>query len=225
MGLIHWIFLIGTVGVSLCFTLYGRWVFWKYAQPQYQTAVTGCEVARFVLDQAKLSQIGVTPLEPTEEYPSSEGLFVEPRVYGGRDFLSILRAARLAFLKGQLSNMTFWIRLKRRVAFVVRFMVLSGWVLLVLGRSVPGLQFFINMGLGCFATVMLMGMFDLPFELETKEKTTALLYQSGSFQMNELMYLKKLNQAIAFRGLSSLIRAPFDQCRCFWKKNRNLYDI
>ncbi len=225
MNLIHWIFLTGTVGVSLCFTLYGQWVFWKYAQPRYQGAITGCEIARFVLDQAGLSQVGVTPLTPSEDYPSSEGLFVEPWVYEGSDFLSILRAARQAFLKGQLSNMTFWVRLKQRVAFVVRFTVFSGWVLLLSGKFIPGAQFLMDVGLGCFVTVMLVAAFDLPFEWEIKEKTTVLLQKSGYFQLNELTYLKKLNQAIALKGLAALIRAPFNQCRGFWQKNGNLYGI
>ena len=225
MNLIHWVFFIGTAGVSLCFTLYGQWVFLKYAQPQYRSAVTGCEIARFVLDQAGLLQVGVTPLESSEEYPSSEGLFVEPQVYEGHDFLSILHAARLAFLKGQLSNMTFWVHLKRRVAFVARFTVFTGWILFLLGSFVPGTQFLINVGLGCFVTVMLMVVFDLPSEQEIKEKTLGLLQRSGSFQLNELMYLKKLNQAIALWGLSTLIRAPFDHCRCFFQKKRDPYGI
>lgn len=225
MRLIHWIFFTATAGVSLGFALYGRWVFWKYAQPRYRGAVTGCEIARFVLDQAGLPQIGVTPLPPSEEYPSSEGLFVEPWVYDGSDFLSILRAARQAFLKGQLSNMTFWVRLKRRVAFVVRFTVVSGWVLLLCGKFVPGLQFLIEIGLGCFVTVMLMMVFDLPIELEIKERTTALLQKSGYFQPNELMCLKKLNQAVALRGLAALIWVPWVQGIGFWPQNRNAYGL
>lgn len=225
MSLIQWFLFIGTVGLSLCFTLHGQWIFWKYVQPHYRNAVTGCEIARFILDQAGLSQIGVTPLALAEEYPPSDGLFVEPQVYEGRDFLSILRAARQAFLKGQLSNMTFWIRLKQRTAFVVRFTVFSGWVLFLLGNFVAGARFLIDLGLGCFVAVMLLAAFDLPFELEIKEKMTALLQSSGAFQLNELMYLKKLNQAMAFWGLSSVIRGPFDQCRCLWERKRNPYGI
>ena len=225
MNLIHWVFFMGTAGVSHCFTLYGQWVFWKYAKPQYRSAVTGCEIARFVLDQAGLPQVGVTPLDPSAEYPSSEGLPVEHGVYEGHDFLSILHAARLAFLKGQLSNVTFWVHLKQRVAFVARFTVFSGWTLFLLGSFVPGAQFLINMGLGCFVTVMLMAAWDLPSEQEIKEKTLGLLQRSGCFQLNELMYLKKLNQAIALWGLSTLIRAPFDQCRHLFQKKKDPYGI
>ena len=151
MNPVHWLFFIGTVVVSLGFALYGQWVLWKYTAASYRTAVTGCEMARFVLDQAGLLQVPVTPIEPSEEYTSAEGLFLEPKVYEHHDFLSILQAARQAFLKSQLSNLTFWVRLKKRMFFVIRFTVLTGWVLLVLGYFVPGLRVLVNFGLGCFS--------------------------------------------------------------------------
>ena len=88
MNPIHWLFFIGTVVVSLGFALYGQWVLWKYAAPSYRTEVTGCEIARFVLDQAGLLHIAVTPMESSEEYLSMEGFFLEPKVYEGHDFLS-----------------------------------------------------------------------------------------------------------------------------------------
>ena len=210
----HWLFFIGTVVVSLSFALYGRWVFWKYKKPSYRTTVTGCEIARFVLDKAGFVQVPVTPVEPSEEYPSTEGLFLEPKIYEGRDFLSILGAARQAFLKSQLSNMTFWVRLKKRIAFVIRFTVLAGWALLVLGNLSPGLRFLVNLGLGCFVVVMALVIFDLPFELEVEEKTSRLLGNSGHFQPNEMAHLKKLGRATALSGLAAIVRAPFDKCLC-----------
>jgi Zn-dependent membrane protease YugP len=211
---VHWFFFIGTVVVSLGFALHGQWVLWKYRAPVYRTTVTGCEIARFVLDKAGLVQVPVTPLEPSGEYPSAEGLFLEPNTYEGRDFLSILRAARQAFLKSQLSNMTFWVRLKKRMTFVIRFTVLAGWLLLALGYFVPALRFLVNLALGCFTVVMVLVIFDLPFELEVEEKTSKLLRNSGHFQPNELAHLRKLSQAAALLGLSALVRAPFDKCLC-----------
>ena len=225
MNLVHWLFFIGTVVVSLGFALHGQWVLWKYKTSSYRTTVTGCEIARFVLDQAGFIQVAVTPIEPSEEYPSNEGLFLEPKVYEGRDFLSILQAARQAFLKSQLSNMTFWVRLKKRIAFVIRFMVLAGWGLLILGNFFPALLFLVNLGLGCFTVVMFLVIFDLPFELEVEEKTSRLLSQSGHFQLNEMVHLKKLNQAIAFWGLAAVIRAPFDKCLCLIGKKGAAYGL
>lgn len=218
MNPVHWLFFIGTAVVSLVFVLYEQWVLWKYKAPSYRTTVTGCEVARFVLDKAGFVQVPVTPIEPSGKYPSDEGLFLELRVYEGRDFLSILQAARQAFLKSQLSNMTFWVRLKRRMAFVIRFAVLAGWVLLVLGNLSPVLRFLVNLGLGCFTAVMILVIFDLPFELEIEEKTSRLLKHSGYFLPNEIAHLKKLSQAIALLGLTVMVRAPFNQCLCFLGK-------
>jgi Zn-dependent membrane protease YugP len=121
------------VVVSLGFALFGQWVLWKYRAPSYRTAVTGCEVARFILDQAGLLQVAVTPIESSGNLPSMEGLFLEPKVYEGRDFLSVIQAARQAFLKCQLSNMTFWVRLKKAWRFVIRFIASAGWILLIAG--------------------------------------------------------------------------------------------
>jgi Zn-dependent membrane protease YugP len=225
MNPVHWLFFIGTVVVSLVFALYGQWVLWRYQSPSYRTIVTGCEVARFVLDQAGLLHIAVTPIEPSEEYSSMEGLFLKPKVYEGRDFVSVLHAARQAFLKSQLSNMTFWVRLKKRIAFVIWFTVLAGWILLVLGNAVPGLRFLVNLGLGCFCVVMFLVIFDLPFELEVEEKTSRLLRDSGHFQPNEMLHLKRLNQTLAFAGLTSLVRAPFDQCLYWFGKKEAAHEL
>ena len=225
MNPVHWLFFIGTVVISLGFALYGQWVLLKYKAPSYRTAVTGCEIARFVLDKAGLVQVPVTPVEPSGEYPSAEGLFLEPGIYEGRDFLSILGAARQAFLKSQLSNMTFWVRLKKRMAFVVRFTVLAGWILLALGTFFPLLRFLVNLGLGCFTVVMTLVIFDLPFELEVEEKKSKLLKLSGYFQPNEMVHLKKLSQAIAFLGLTAIVQAPFDKCLCLVGKKERGYGL
>ena len=225
MNPIHWLFFIGTVVVSLGFFLYGQWVLWKYRAPSYRTAATGCEIARFILDQAGLFQVAVTPVRPDNDFPSMEGLFLEPKVYEGRDFLSVLQAARQAFLKCQLSNMTFWVRLKKRMAFVIRFTALTGWVLLILGCFIPALYFLVNLGLGCFLVVMALAIFDLPFELDVEEKTSRLLKNADHFQPNEMVHLKKLNQAIALWGLASVVRAPFNRCLCVLGKKEVIYGL
>ncbi|MFH0985752.1 MAG: zinc metallopeptidase [Candidatus Omnitrophota bacterium] len=219
MNPVHWFFFIGTVIVSLGFALHGQWVFWKYKARSYRATVTGCEIARFVLDKAGLVQVSVTPVESPGAYPSSsEGLFLELQVYEGRDFVSILRAARQAYLQSQLSNMVFWVRLKRRMAFVLRFSVLAGWVLLIAGNLFPVLRFLVNLGLGCFTVVMALVVFDLPFEMEVEEKTSKLLKLSGYFQQNEMIHLKKLSQAIALMGLAVIFRAPFNKCLYFLER-------
>jgi len=221
----HWLFFIGTVVVSLGFALYGQWVLWKYKTSSYRTIVTGCEVARFVLDQAGLHHIAVTPIEPSEEYYAQEGLFLEPKIYEGHDFLSVLRAARHAYFKSQLSNMTFWIRLKKRMSFVIHFTALAGWILFISGIFFPPLRFLVNLGLGCFSVVMALVIFDMPFELEVEEKTSLLLKNSGHFQLNEWIRLKKLNRAIALWGLAAVVRAPFDKCLYLFGKKGMVYEL
>jgi len=225
MNPVHWFFFIGTVVVSLLFAIYGQWVLWKYRAPAYRAPVTGCEIARFALDQAGLVQIPVTPIEASSEYPSTEGLFLEPKVYEGRDFLSVIQAARQAFLKGQLSNMTFWVRLKRRMAFVIRFTSFAGWILFLAGTLIPGLRALVNLSLGSFCVVMAIVIFDLPFEFEVEEKTFRLLRTSGNFQLNELVHLKKLNQAIALWGLGAVVRAPFNKCLSLFGKGGPAYGL
>ncbi len=185
MNPVQWFFFNISAVVSLAFTLYRQWVLWRYVKPSYQTIVTGCEVARYVLDQAGLVHISVSPMDPGETDLSMEGLFLTPRIYEGRDFMSITQAARQAFLKSQLANLTFWIRLKKRLAFIMGFTVLSGWLFLIAGSFVPVLEFLINLGLGCFMVVMCFALFDLPSEFRIQEKVNALLRRSGHFQQNE----------------------------------------
>jgi len=225
MNPVHWFFFIGTVVVSLGFAIYGHWVLWKFKAPSYRAAVTGCEIARFVLDKAGLVHIPVTPIEFSDEYPSDEALFLSPKVYEGRDFLSVIQAARQAFLKCQLSNMTFWVRLKRRMAFVIRFTAFAGWILFLAGMFVPGLRALMNLALGSFSVILALLIFDLPFELDVEEKTLKLLKTSGHFQLNEMIHLKKLNQAIALWGLGAIVRAPFNKCLCLFGKGGGDYGL
>lgn len=213
MNLIQWLFFAGTVLVSIGFTLYERWVFWRYAKPSYRTVITGCEIARYILDQAGLVHISISPVDPEGMPLSMDDLFLSPKVYEGRDFLSIIQAARQAFLKSQLSNLTFWIRLKKRLAFVLGFTVMTGWIFLILGIFVPFFHFLIHFGLGCFVVVMSIAVLDLPFELEIKDRISILLKRSGHFQQNEYQCLKKINQARAMEGLSAIMLAPFNQFR------------
>lgn len=187
--------------------------------------MTGCEIARFVLDKAGLVQVPVTPMEPSEEYPSTEALFLEPMIYEGRDFLAILQAARQAYLKCQLSNMTFWVRLKKRMAFVIRVTVLAGWILLALGIFFPTFRALVNLALGCFTVVLALVIFDLPFELEVEEKTSKLLKDSGHFQPNEMVHLKKLSQVMALWGLAAVVRAPFNKCLSLIGKKGRVYGL
>lgn len=225
MNPIHWLFFFGTIVVSLGFTLYGQWVFWKYSMPDYRTSVTGCEIARYVLDHRGFFHISVTPLEPPDDSSSPEGFSLDPKIYEGQDFLSILRAARQAFLKSQFSNMTFWIRLKKRMTFLVGITSLAGWLLILPGIFFRPLGFLTSMGLGCFAVVMILAILDLPFELEVEEKTSGFLKHYEHFQPNEFMCLKKLNQAIAFWGLSNIMRAPWAVGVYLFRKGDKAYEF
>jgi hypothetical protein len=222
MNPVHWFLFIGTIVVSLGFTFYGLWVKGKYAMPNHPTALTGCEVARLVLDRMGVIHVSVTPVEPPhspEDYLSSEGLFLEKKIYEGRDILSLVLAARQAFLKGQLSDITFWVHLKKRMAFVVSLAVTLGWLFQLTGIFLGGLSFFSNLGLGAFGVVMLIAVFDLPFELEVEEKTSQMLKEADSLAPYEFMSFKKVNQAVSFSGMTCLIQAPAHICGCFFKRN------
>jgi hypothetical protein len=72
---------------------------------------------------------------------------------------------------------------------------------------------------------MALVIFDLPFELEIEEKTSKLLKNSGHFQPNEMIHLKKLNQAIALWGIASVVRAPFNKCLCMIGKREMIYGV
>lgn len=209
------------MGVSAAFTLYDLWVRGKYTMPQQGTPFTGCETARLVLDSMGVIHVSVTPVElpdVPENHLASEGLFLEKKVYEGRDILSLVHAARQAFLKGQLSDITFWVLLKKKMAFAVRFTVLLGWLLILLGIGFGSLGFFRDLGLGAFTVVMVLAVFDLPFELEMEERTSRIVKESGELAPHEMMCFRKVNRAVSFSGLTCLIRAPFGACSCFLKK-------
>jgi Zn-dependent membrane protease YugP len=213
MSAIHWIFLLVTVGVSLLFTLYHRWVMGKYAVQRHPTPLTGCEAARMILDAMGVIHVSVTPVEPPhspEEYLASEGLFLEKGICDGRDVLSLVRAARQSFLKGQLSNTIFWVHLKKKMALAVRIGVTLGWIFFLAGILSRGNPFFLDTAFGAFGVVMALVLLDLPFELEIEEKTSRILKVAGGLAEYEFTSFKKVNQAVSFAGLTCLFRAPAD---------------
>ncbi len=228
MSPVHWLIFIFTFLPSLGVAFYGRWVLMKYALPSYRTGVTGCEIARFILDHAGLIQISINPLEKDSLTGGSaevNALEMDRGTYEGKDFLSILEAARQAFLKIHLANVTFWAHIKKRSGFMIRMAVIAGWALIALGAVVPGAGFLATLGLGIFIGALVVGIFELPFELQMEEETSQLLKRSGYFQPNELIHLKKLNMAASFWGLACIIRAPFDPRAYFFQKNGKVYGV
>ena len=81
-----------------------------------------------------------------------------------------------------------------------------------------GAAFFANFGLGAFGVVMLIAIFDLPFELEVGEKTSKIVREIEGLAPYEFTNFKKMNQAVSFTGMSYLIQVPVQMCARFLKR-------
>ncbi|OQA57694.1 MAG: putative neutral zinc metallopeptidase [Candidatus Omnitrophica bacterium ADurb.Bin277] len=223
MNPVQWLFFLATVGISAGIAVYGFWIKWKYSLSGFAASITGAEVARGVLDKMGMVHVSVTPVASPatpDEHLSGEGFFIPRRIYDGRDLPSLVQAARHAFLKGQLSNLTFWYLLKRKMIFIARISVILGWIFFLAGMSFEGLRFLIGAGLGLFTVVMAFVFFDLSFELEREEKTSAILAVSGCLKPHELTCFRKLNQAAALEGLACLILFPISPVIAFSQRGR-----
>jgi len=202
-----------TVGISFIVVLYGAWVKVKYCRPGFLTAITGSEVARMVLDKMGMFHVSVTPVECSDEAVSSsasEGLFISRKIYDGRDIPSLVRAARGAFLKGQLSNLIFWTHLKKKVTFAAQVTVVLGWICFLAGMLIRNAGFLVTPGLGAFAVVLLLSFYDLSFELDAEDRTSRLMKEARCLEPHEWMCFQRLNRAAALEGLACLVLMPWN---------------
>ncbi|OQA51009.1 MAG: putative neutral zinc metallopeptidase [Candidatus Omnitrophica bacterium ADurb.Bin292] len=213
-----------TVGISFIVVLYGAWVKMKYCRPGFLTAITGSEVARMVLDKMGMFHVSVTPVECPDEAVSSsasEGLFISRKIYDGRDIPSLVRAARGAFLKGQLSNLIFWTHLKKKVTFAAQVTVVLGWICFLAGMLIRNAGFLVTPGLGAFAVVLLLSFYDLSFELDAEDRTSRLMKEARCLEPHEWMCFQRLNRAAALEGLACLVLMPWNLVSGVLRRNRH----
>ena len=224
MNPVHWLFFIATVGLSAAVAFYGIWVRGRYSMPGVASSLTGCDAARLVLDRMGMAHVSITPVgggKNPDGLSESDGFFLPRRIYDGRDLVSLVRAARLAFVKGQLSNSVFWEHLKRKMVFAARVTVFLGWICFLSGVFIRGLGFLMPLGLGAFSVVVLFSFLDLSFELEMEERTSKMFKDADCFEPHELVCFRKLNLAMSLERIACLVRLPSDSVSGLFVRSRH----
>lgn len=170
--------------------------------------ITGCELARQVLDRNHLSRIPVHLLSTGGRFFgfSLDQLFLPENVYKGTCLSELAFSLHLAFhlVEGPRLIVTHvWSHgrgVTRRIAW-------TSFALILLGSLWPAVRGLVFLGEFLFVTVFLFALSALPAEWQVTEKGISELAQMEGFGPDELTRVRKLLKALRWAFLAEL--SPF----------------
>ncbi|MCM8774770.1 MAG: zinc metallopeptidase [Candidatus Omnitrophica bacterium] len=188
------------------------WLIRENGRFQNRRRVTGAEIARYILDAGGFKQTIVDfPREGSQESQSGiEQLYLEKSVYEGGRLLDIAHAARTAVLKTGIPEVNFFpsISLKRRLWKVHCFLILLSWLMVILGSLSSYLSGIRLAGFLIFLVTFIVAMIDLPAEWNISHQAMVHLRNSRHFEIDEIIRLKNLMNALRLDGLAQLFKVP-----------------
>lgn len=198
--------------VSFFVFLMESWVLCRNGRYHSRLGLTGCEVARHILDACGATQVTVDLLAAGGG-PYGVGLkqlYLEETVYRGKTLGDLACAAREAAMKVEGDAALVPLEVKKQIAALCRIFVLVAWGALVVGRLYAGLASVGSYALFTFVGVFLLSVFGLPMEFEASVRAYALLKDSRYFEIDELARLRRLLYMQRVASLGQFFRVPVE---------------
>ncbi len=173
--------------------------------------LSGFEVARLFLDREGAGHVSIEPVSGFKLFRRAplKQFFLERALYEGRTLLDHARAARESVAMTRAQHMIFSFDFSRRLWLWLKVLALLGWLASLLSH--PG---FLPAGekfaLGAFFVLFLAALFELPLEWETSQRAYGLLKESGYFEIDELVQMRRILKGLRFEKLALIFKAPFD---------------
>ena len=199
------------LGISfLAFLFQSHWIS-KCRGVKNRRGLSGAEMARYLLDSTGFSDFAVA--EKTGVRAGIKQLALEEVVYGGQSLFSLARAAENALaLVRPAALFSLW--------GIFDFLIPAGW--LALGANVltgwPGFKIF---AYTVFAASLGPALLELPARWEASHQVYQSLKQSGFFEVDELILLRRLLRALRFEHLSGIFSIPFARVSGFLKGGKS----
>ena len=212
MSLFILILLIVIIMFSFVSIFYKNQVFNKLEPSLKRNLVTGCEMARFVLDQSNYTHVSINPVRETSDSydspKSTECISLSQSVYEGRDNISIIKATRKALIKTQLPFLCFLDDIKDKFSFSMKIIIFIGWIGLILGKLIPAFKFLLILGSGIFIFFFIASLLDFFIKKEISKRTMLLLKKSKYFDLNVLEEIKKVIDVLDISSFSFVLECP-----------------
>jgi Zn-dependent membrane protease YugP len=197
---------------AAAFLAYGRysWLLKHYQNFETRRTITGCEIARQVLDLKGYSQRGVRRDTPGEEGGrTGQELLLEETDYEGTSLLAAAAAARHAVILTKLSD-PWMLSSTHRLRRFLDALILPAWVFLGLGSVSSDWEFLRTAGFSVLGGVIFTGIIDFARDVELKRETLELLKKTGCFEPDEISKLKRLLSALQLEGLAAIFKVPHE---------------
>ena len=178
----------------------------RYKNNPTRRGITGCEVARYLLDMAGSPEIPVDFHSPgrQREMPIKH-LLLDKKIYEGSMLFAAAEAARQSVLlirRGMNADYQtrFWDFLGAPLPFA--------WIAFILSYTGRGLHFLRVFSGSVFLGIVVLAVFDLPAQWELSRQAFELLKSAGQFEVDELIKLKKILQGLRLNRVASLFDFP-----------------
>lgn len=210
---------MGGVVLSLSFLafLFEVWGFYRNARWVNSKKMSGAEIARHILDSKGYRHI---PVEScfSQRDPKSGGdqpLYLKREVFDGRSLTAVALAAQAAVARTREGNVALSLPPAWRGYGLVltQGAVVVGWVALLLG-----LLGWPDRALAWVGEMILMiffglAVFDVIWRWDLADEVMSLLKKSGHFEVDEIVYLKRILQALRFRTVAQIYAIPLNLLR------------
>ena len=179
---------------------------------QSRRQITGCELARQVLDQSRLSQTAILPAQGLWDIHFGfdfERLFLSEKAYYGTQLgdlgISLHESAHLL----RESKEVVPVDLRTHTVNFLRIAILASWSFIVAGRFFPAWTWMMPFGQFLFVILCIRAFALLGEEWEVTTLGLASLPLLEGLETNELVRVRKLLQAIRWSPLAELFAEPF----------------
>ena len=219
---------------AIAFTLYAQMkvkgAYNRYSGIRCRRGMTGCQVARRILDANGLGhvQVGITPGVMTDHYdPVNDVMNLSPDVYNGTSIAAVSIAAHESGHAIQDSKAYGMLRFRSALAPVTNFassaswiLILAGFVIIATGKITTG-NFVFDIGILLFAVVVLFHLVTLPVELNASRRAIEQLTGLGIIDSTEVKGARKVLSAAAMTYIAALATAVLQLIRLLLIRGRD----
>lgn len=192
--------------------LYGESAARRFGQVENRRRVSGCELARKILDRHHLHQVAIDPASSKEGLRNASSvnrLFLREGTFYGTRMGDLAEALQDALSLVEATRSTLFFLLEALGGVFFRGLILSAWILVGIGSLFQGGRGLVFLGEGIFSLAFFLALAFLAREWEVGERALVSLSRIEGFETDERIRMKKLLQAIRWRPLAELVKFPF----------------
>lgn len=187
------------------------WLLSQYQNFESRRRLSGCEIARQVLDLKGSSQVSVQPVKGKQGGARAQEMLLEEAYYEGTSLLAAAVTVRQA-VEGQAAP---------PFRLFLKILIVPSWAVVLLGFLIPALDFLSLLGQVILGIVFILGAFDYLKGFEARREMLELLKQTGCYEPDELVKLRRLLRALQFEGLAQIVKVPYELAAGGFAKRKN----